>query len=342
MKERPSATPPTVLLALLALLTGLAPALAAAAGGAPLEDAQRLLDELQPEAAIELLDPWIESHPEDAEALLLRSTARFVLADMDGGRNDLDRALQFDPGLRQGWLNRAALDVAEENLDAALAAFRRAEQLDPAAEDNSLNIGAVLLLTGDLDAASRRFATYLEARGGAAEARYLVATNYALAGYVGLSLEHLRRAVVLDERSRLRARNDPNFAALAGNRQFQQLLLTDGYTPPPGAHRSVRRFRAAYEGADGPLLRAVLDALQTSGLPYDPRIEVTPDWALVWSDLRIKVARAGGGGEVQLSAPAERFTPESWRRRSEQLFDQIAVQLYARRPGGAGTGAGRR
>ncbi len=106
--------------------------------------------------------------------------------------------------------------------------------------------------------------------------------------------------------------------------------------PPPGAHRAVRRFAADYQDAGGPLLRAVLDAMQISGQPYDPRIEVTPEWTLIWSDLRIKISALPAGGEVELTAPAERFTPEEWRRRSEELFRQIAVQIFSRRhPAGA-------
>lgn len=315
----------------------LATAIVAAGAPAATSDgpaaARELIEAGQPAAAAAFLDTWLQTHPEDAGALLQRSTARFMLDEMEPGRRDLERALELDPTLRQGWLNRAALDLADGDHPAALEAFRRAEALDPAASDNSLNIGAVLLLEGDLDEASRRFGRYLAAQPGDAEASYLVASNYAMAGYVGLALGHLRTAIGLDERSRLRARNDPNFSGLADSGQFQQLLLTDGYAPPPGAHVAVQRFEAAYDGSRGPLLPAVLDALQTSGQPYDPRIEVNPDWALVWSEMRIKVAAAGGGGQVELSAPAERFTPEQWRQRSESLLRQIAVQLVARRAG---------
>ena len=322
---------PRPLLPLCALGLALALAVpAAAAEGGPAA-AGELIEAGRPEAAVELLDRWLAANPEDADALLLRSTARFVLGEMEAGQADLTRALEIDPALRQGWLNQAALALAGDDHEAALEAFRRAEQLDPAAADNSLNIGAVLLLQGRLDEASRRFESYLAASAGVAEASYLVATNYAMAGYVGLSLGHLRRAIALDERSRLRARNDPNFSGLAANAQFQQLLVVDGYQPPPGSHRAARRFEAAYGGGpEGPLLRAVLDALQISGKPYDPRIELTPDWALIWSDMRIKVSALDGGGEVLLSAPATRFTPEEWRRASESLFRQIAIQLVSR------------
>ena len=315
----------------LALLAALACGPATAATGDGPAAAQELIEAGQPEAAAAFLDSWLQANPKDAGALLQRSTARFLLNEMEAGRRDLERALVLDPGLRQGWLNRAALDLADGDHAAALEAFRRAEALDPAADDNSLNIGAVLLLQGQLDEANRRFERYLAAHAGSADASYLVATNYAMSGYVGLSLGHLRRAIDLDERSRLRARNDPNFEGLAENDQFQELLLTDGYRPPPGAHRAVQRFDAEYRGAQGPLLGAVLDALQTSGQPYDPRIEVTPEWALIWSDMRIRVSALESGGQVELTAPAESFTPEQWRSRTESLLRRVAVQLVARR-----------
>ena len=69
-----------------------------------------------------------------------------MLGDMEPGRRDLDRALELDPELRQGWLNRAALAVAEERYADAVAAFRRAEALDPAAPENDLNVGTAQLL----------------------------------------------------------------------------------------------------------------------------------------------------------------------------------------------------
>src|SRR5947209_16728398 len=40
--------------------------------------------------------------------------SRFLIDDIDGGKKDLDKALQLDPGQRQGWLHRGALEVAVE------------------------------------------------------------------------------------------------------------------------------------------------------------------------------------------------------------------------------------
>jgi tetratricopeptide (TPR) repeat protein len=326
------------------LLAG--PAFAADPPGAVRAQAQLLIDSGRPEDALRLLDGLLRRAPNDARALFLRSTARLVSGDVAGGRSDLERALALDPKNRQAWLTRAGLDIAETSHAAALAALGQAEALDPAALDNHLNIGAVLLLQGKLSEATDRFRRYLAAQPATAEPYFLVAKNYAAAGFAGLAVEHLRRAVGLDERSRLRARNDPSFAGLAANAGFQELLATDSYRPPPGAWTAARTYDAPYDGGSGKLLGAVLDALLTSGERFDPRVEVTPGWALVWGELRIKVSGpAGGGGTVEVSAPAERFTAPQWRERSERLFRAVTIQLIGRsrpEPGRSPPATGRR
>ena len=293
--------------------------------------AQELIDAERPEDALSLLDRALALEPDDAEALLLRSTARFMLGDVEAGRHDLDRALVLDPKLRQGWLNRAALAVSEERYDDALAAFNRAEELDPRAPENDLNVGTVLLLQGKLEPASQRFARYLAGAGDTADGHYLVASNYALAGYAALAIENLRGAIQRDERTRRRARTDPNFSALQTNARFQRLLANDAYEPPPGSFTADRMFDAAYDGGRGPLLPAVLDALQLGDRPFDPQVEVTESWALIWGDLRIKVSDTlGERGRVQLSAPPGSFTPAGWRQASEHLLESVQRQATMR------------
>ena len=157
-----------------------------------------------------------------------------------------------------------------------------------------------------------------------------MATNYALARYAALAVEHLRRAVELDERSRLRARSDPNFAALAANPGFAELMATDGYRPPEGAYTAAHTFPVGYDRASGELLHAVIDTLQDAKRAFDPRVEVTDHWALIWGDLRIKVTTTvGGQGLIQVSAPADRMTPAQWRERSEELFRGVTARLAA-------------
>lgn len=313
-----------------------APAMPAAAqAGQSLAQAQALIDAGRAEAALPLLDQLLAREPANARALLLRSTARFLKDDLAGGRKDLDRALELDPGQRQAWLHRAALEVADQQYEAALASFGRAETLDPQAPDNHLNIGAVLLLQGKLQPASERFQRYLAQQPGSADAAYLVASNYALAGYAALALGQLERAIALDERARLRARTDSNFASLSSHPRFKQLLATDSYRLPPGAHRASRAYDIPYDAEDGHLLGSVLQAMRTAGERFDPRVESTPDWALIWGDLRVKVGRgAGGKGLVEVSGPADRIPAPEWRERTDKLFRAVGIELIARQVSG--------
>lgn len=296
-----------------------------------LAQAHELVDAGDAEEAIKLLNKAVKAKPPLADAYLLRSTANFMVGDLQAGRSDLEEALSIDPTLRQAWLNRAALDLSESNYDAALEALTQARDLDPAALDNDLNFGVVLVLQGDLEPASQHFNTHIQRSGGTAEAYYVVASNYAMAGLAAPAIEHLKTAIQIDERMRLQARTDPNFQDLEENPRFQEVLLTDTFKPAPGSHHAVQSFDTPFGGPDGPLVSATLDALQFSGQPFDPRVEVTPDWALIWSEYRIKITSgADGRGQVQLTAPPNSFTPADWKRRSEDLFRQITVRLLSR------------
>jgi len=294
---------------------------ASAAAPARLDEAERLLDQERPEEALEILDGLLSKGRPSARALLLRSTGRIMMGDVRSGYDDLRRALEIDPALRQGWLNLAGLEIAEGRFDAAYEALVKARDLDPDAPDNDLNLGAVLALQGELARARDHFDRYLRKEERSAEAHYLVATNYALAGEVALAVLQLRRAFEIDERLRLRARSDDRFLALA-DPAFEELLRTDVYTPPPGAHTRAAAFRVPYETESYRLLYALLDALDSLEVPYDPSVETTAGWALVWTeDMRIKVHnQAGGTGVVSLSAPADRFTDAAWDRRAQELF----------------------
>lgn len=325
--------------ALIALLLAGATAAvppAAAASGADLARAQEMIDAGRPDQALlllERLDPGKgrDKSAEAANILLLRSTARFMLGQMELGRRDLDRSLEIDPRLRQGWLNRAALDIADGELDRALEALERARALDPAATDTDLNIGAVMVMQGRAGEAQPFLDRYLAANRDSADAWYLVASNYALGGENGAAVEHLTRAIALDERIRLRSRTDPNFAALGVEPTFQQLLNTDSYRIPAGSYAVYRTFEARYFAGDGKLLPAVIDALQLTGEPFDRQIEVTPDWALIWGEMRIKVRNdPHEGGRVELTAPRTSFSEDVWKARSGKLLAEVAVQLAKR------------
>ena len=293
-----------------------------------LEAVQQLLDSGQPEVALGQLNAFLRQDPENAEAVLLQSTALFMVGDEEGGRQKLDQALRLDPRLRQAWLNRGALAIADESLTEALEAFRQAESLDPTALDNNLNIGVVLLMLQDVPQAATRLRKYIEESEYSGESYRIVASNYALAGLHDAALDHLEIAVQRDEKQRLHMRTDPNFDALSTSEDFLLLLETDSFQIPANSHQTARSFPAVYGAGRGRLLPAVVDALQLAGERFDPRVEVATQWALVWADVRIKVADAPeGGGIVALSAPAAAFSPEGFAQRAEEIFRRIAIHL---------------
>ena len=318
-------------LALAALLCAFPARLPAQSAQADPAAAQRLVDLGEAESAIAILDRWLKKHPKDAEALLLRSTARFMLGEISRGTRDLDRSLKLDPGNRQAWLNRAALELSDGDHTAALESFGRAEKLDPQAPENSLNIGAVLLLLDRFDEAERRFRDYLARHPADPEARYLVASNYAMRGFAGPAVANLKRAIAMNEKMRRRARTDPNFGPLESAETYRELLETDSYRRPKGSRTMTERFDTPF-GADQRLvLDAVISSLQLQGRPFDPQVEVASRWALVWSDLRIKVAADGAGGTVvELAAPPGRLSTAQWQARTAELLRGITVQLHAR------------
>lgn len=329
------------LLFLLALLA--TPLLAPAAHGAqkPLSDAaeaqlaraEERLEVDDPEGALELLGPLVKKYPHHARPWMVRSTARVMLGEVTAAREDLERALELDPGLRRGWLHLGAVALAQERHGDALAAFRKAEELDPGAADNHLNIGAVLLLQGRLEEASERFSAYLAApRAADGTAYYLVATNYAQAGYAALAVQHLRRAIELEERLRISARSDGSFSRLRDHPQFQELLSRPPSRPSAASYVSSRTFETPYQRGRGALLKAVLDTLQLQGIPFDSQVEVTPGWSLVWGPMRILVSSGEkeGQGRVEVSAEMDEFSPTQWRQQVRSLFEGIERQLLLR------------
>ncbi len=293
--------------------------------------AQAKLDQEDPDGALTLLEPLLKREPKLARGYLLRGTARLMLGTA-GGKEDLDKAIALDPTLRQAWLDRAAVAVSEKRYQAALDDFQQARTLDPANPDGLLNVGAVELLLGRLDAASRSFQDYLGQRPRDATAYFLVARNYALGGYAGLAIQNLQQAIALDERMRASARADANFAELATNPRYQELLRADSYRLPAGTPLAQRNYAGAYAAGQGPLLPATMDALQSLGESFDARVEVTAEWALLWGALRIKLSDAPNGqGVVELSPLAAGMTPSEWEQKSGKLLDTILIQLAKRR-----------
>ncbi len=320
----------------LGLFACLALAAASAAqdgAGSTLARARSLLEQERAAEARSLLEPLANATPPSAEALFLLSNAHFVLGDAAAGRLALERSLEMEPDLRDGWITLGALDLAEGRLEEALASFRRAQELDPAADDNLVNLGATYILLGDLANASRHFNGYLTERRSDGMAYYLVAKNYAVGEYWELTVQHLQAAIQLDETLRRAARQDPTFLGAATYPSFVALMATDGYRPVAGSHVRTEQFSGTYDGGHGVLLRGALNALQFSGRPFDPNVEVTDQWALIWAEARMKLANDTatnntGGGRIDFSAPPTAFgSAADWNRWVDELSREIREQV---------------
>jgi len=324
----PLARPPLIaaILALALSVTGVGPAEAQ-----DVSTVRQLIESQQILEALEVARKLTKREPKNAEAWLLLSEAQLMTGAMDEGRAALDKALRLNPNLRQAWLNRAALDMAAERYDQAIEAFRTAQKLDPSSADSFLNIGAVQVLSGKIPEAEQSFSDYIARAPRDGNAYYLVASNFAMGGYVARAAQYLEQSIALDERNRLRVRSDPNFDTPSADPRIQTLLLNDNYRPPEGSLTESHVFEAPYTGTTSTVLHAVADVLQLGGFRLDPRVEVTPEWAVMWSDVRIKiVARGKTHSEVQVTAPPGMMSPEQWKARAEKFFRDVTVQLVGR------------
>ena len=91
-------------------------------------------------------------------------------------------------------------------------------------------------------------------------------------------------------------------------------------------------MEAPYSDTDTRVVNAILDALGAMRVPFDRRVEVTPEWALVWADVRIKILRQGADQSVvEVSAPPASFTPQAFQTRVDALFGRTRALLLSYR-----------
>ena len=73
---------------------------------------------------------------------------------------------------------------------------------------------------------------------------------------------------------------------------------------------------------------AVPAGLDGQGLPLQGSVEVTDDWALLWTDFRIKLSKADGDMTlVTLTATPGRYTSTQWSSRTDAFFATLDREL---------------
>jgi tetratricopeptide (TPR) repeat protein len=89
------------------------------------------------------------------------------------------------------------------------------------------NYGVALLNTRKVDEARSHLHRALELAPDSDHVHYALALAYAHAGDLASAHEHLQRAIALEPKNRIMARQDTDFAPLHGNPQFQALLYPE-------------------------------------------------------------------------------------------------------------------
>jgi len=89
------------------------------------------------------------------------------------------------------------------------------------------NYAVTLINSRDLAAAQTHLRAALEADAAADHVLYALAACQSLGGDLQAAYENLKRAIDLQPRNRLAARQDPDFSAMAGQPTFHRLLYPD-------------------------------------------------------------------------------------------------------------------
>ncbi|HWB87260.1 MAG TPA: tetratricopeptide repeat protein [Bryobacteraceae bacterium] len=106
---------------------------------------------------------------------------------------------------------------------------RRLEQarVDLNSAEDYYNYGVALINTRNLEEARKHLEKALEMSPGSDHIHYALALSQALSGETGKAYENLRRAIEIEPRNRIIARQDVDFAPLANQPPFDGLLYPE-------------------------------------------------------------------------------------------------------------------
>ena len=123
---------------------------------------------------------------------------------------------------------------------------------------------------------------------------------------------------------------DPGLQKDGVEAHLQELLATDRWVAPPGSPVAGRDFESGYTGRDSRILKAVINAFEVTGEPFDRSVEVANDWALIWgSRFRVKLSRVElARTRIDLTASrAEGFGESDWQTLTDAFFRAVTIEL---------------
>lgn len=161
------------------------------------------------------------AQPGTAQKQLANFEAAMKLFHARKFRDACDLFVQAAQGPERDVAQRARLHTAmcEQRLQQATVNLRTAEDY--------YNYGIALLNTRKIQEARTHLERALEMAPDADHVFYALAAAHALSGDAAGAQEHLRRAIELEPRNRLLARQDGDFSSVAGQAHFQALLYPE-------------------------------------------------------------------------------------------------------------------
>jgi len=152
-----------------------------------------------------------------ALAMLERGIKLIYQKEFKKARNELKLLLESHPGESE------ILASARSYLQICVREDPGHKRL-PTNIDQLYNLGILEHNGGDYDKAIAYFRQSLEKHPDSDHIHYSLAASYAMKGQVGNAVEHLRRAVALNEENRIFAKNDPDFTTLIAQSEYGEIL----------------------------------------------------------------------------------------------------------------------